>query len=271
MKLVDSVAVAAGTDPERSAELGVHMRLIAIAKLGGEGCERRFHGSQCQAEAGQPPQSLEGAKRNARLRAERVSDVDRVTLCRRGQFTQCPAPVGFVRDCLDDAIDPLAAASNPSFLGMHYPHDLGSEGGHRKLFTRVRREFEGELLRRNSGRWRAHALEWRPGLARTKVKIDADRAARAEAVVMGFAGMMSEDAAAPPLTPAFALLLREPAREDDAQIIIRVPVGRDCVIRTVRGERQQLATRGARRDHVIGDSEPKRVGFVRHAAAGYLL
>ena len=84
---------------------------------------------------------------------------------------------------------------------------------------------------------------------------------------MGLARMVGEEASALPLAPDIMFLLGEPAGQHDADIIVDVPVGRDLVVAAMRAEGQQLAARGARRDHVIGKPEPKRVRFVRHSGA----
>ena len=145
MKLAQLAAVAAGTCPESRAELRRHVRLIAIAEIRCESRERRIPVPQGESEAGQTPKALESAHRHSSLRAERLSDMDGMPVRNRRQFAEAPPPSGFVRDRLDDALDPRIAAERP--VGIEASHDFCGERRHCQFFARACGQFQCELMR----------------------------------------------------------------------------------------------------------------------------
>jgi len=82
--------------------------------------------------------------------------------------------------------------------------------------------------------------------------------------MMDLPGPMDEESAAAPLVPVLPLLLGETAVEDDAQIIVGMAVRRNAIVAAMRGEGQQLAAGGTRRDHVVRHTEPQGMGVVGH-------
>src|SRR4029079_13632636 len=80
MKLVEFAPVAARANSERGAELGVHVRLVAIAELGREHGQRSAPAAKREAEAGEAHQPLERAERNAARGAKSLGDVNRVAI-----------------------------------------------------------------------------------------------------------------------------------------------------------------------------------------------
>jgi hypothetical protein len=251
-------------DPEGGAELGVHMRLVAIAEVRRQQRERRLRRPQREAQPGQAPQPLERAERHAGLVPERLGDVHRVPVGDARQLGERPAAHRLVRDRLDHIVDPPAAVARPTRTRLKLADDLRRQRGEHQVLRRVGGKLERQLVDGHPGRARTHALDLGPGERRVEMEAEAGGSGRPELVVMRLPGAVHEIGARGPLAPAASRMLDEAAGDDDAHIIVDVPVRRNAVLGARMAEAHRLAAGGTRRDHAVGDAEAQRAAVICH-------
>jgi len=147
-----------------------------------------------------------------------------------GELAQRPAAARLIANGFHDSSGPVAAIAPSGVKQSSFRQYFGSKRGERELFFLLRGEFERETVCCQTKGRRAKSLDaLNPLVAGLEVQVHAHGAARSKKVMVRFAGTIGEDCAAPPLDKIVALHFTEPAVEDDAEIVVGVPMWRNLV------------------------------------------